>query len=310
MGRKAKFSGVATSVWLAAASAFLAPAAQGAPIYEYTINAPGPFQVFNSPTAVGKTATATTPDGTFSSATTAAAGPGYLQGSSHATLDLPNGALGTASGFSQESSDFNLDNIIISGPAGEIVHYTINVNVSGSIGANISGSGPFFAAASAGLRFSTNSSLGGEGGVDLGHITASNGLITEKTGIFSNFAGAASGTTPVWSARGGETISVGLILDTVASTTESFGSGPGAMDAFADFSHTALFAPNVFNFYDPVTNAPVTGWTANSTDGCIVDNAFTCAPPTQAVPEPTTLALLSAGLGFLGFSRRRSRSIG
>src|SRR5437588_6361397 len=91
-------------------AAFLATAARAAPTYDYTIQAPGPFQVIGSPSPVSKSATATS--GPFSSATSAAAGPGYLSGSSHATLDLPNGASGTASGFSQESSDFNLDNIV------------------------------------------------------------------------------------------------------------------------------------------------------------------------------------------------------
>src|SRR5690348_6868727 len=142
MGER-KFTGAIAAV----ASAFLATAAY-AESFDYTINAPVGAQVLNSPTAVGNATAFTSADGTFSSSATAAAGPGYLQGASHATLDLPNGALGTASGFAQESSDFNLDNIVISGPAGSVVRYTINVNLSGSIGANTSGVGPFFASAS------------------------------------------------------------------------------------------------------------------------------------------------------------------
>lgn len=302
------------------AALLIAPSAHAVPTFSYTIHSPGPLQVLGSTTPVANAATATStvgfPEGTFTASTSAAAGPGYLSGSSHATLNLPDGAILSTQGFSQESSDFALDNIVIAGPTGGVVAYTVNINVSGSIGSSISGPGPFFASAAANVRFGTNSSFGGFGGVEIGRVSSTNGSLVEATGLFAGFPinipGSGATTTPQWTARAGDAISVSLILDTSAVTVESFGSGPGLLDAFADFSHTALFGTTVFNFFDPSTGAPVTGWTANSTDGCIEDNTYTCAPLVAQVAEPEMLipfggALAAlAGLMMVGQRRRAS----
>jgi hypothetical protein len=52
----------------------------------------------------------------------------------------------------------------------------------------------------------------------------------------------------------------------------------------------------------------VTGVTADSSDGCIVNNRFLCGVAQEAVPEAGTLALLAAGiLGCALQSRSASR---
>lgn len=60
---------------------------------------------------------------------------------------------------------------------------------------------------------------------------------------------------------------------------------------------------DVFDFFDPVSGAPISGYTANAGDW-LVNNRF-IAGPTQQVPAPATVLLLVAGLLALMVQRRR-----
>lgn len=275
--------------------------AHAAPVYDYTIDYPGPYQVLGSPTPVSFTATATapgSPSGLLTEEAFASAGPGYLGGLSQTTLDLPNGALTSEGGTSQESSDFTLDNIVITGPAGstsaDIVDYSINVSVMGSLSA-VADTG-FHSQAGVSLSVSTNSSLGGGGGA-LGSMTVNSAGTVTASGVFSSFPVGVTGQTtavsPVHQARSGDTISIQLILATFAIAGESFGSPAGSAAATADFSHTVMFPTS-----GPVLNLPA-GWTANSLDGTIVDNHFVAS-----IPEPAALWLLGVAIAA-GLMRRR-----
>jgi hypothetical protein len=69
----------------------------------------------------------------------------------------------------------------------------------------------------------------------------------------------------------------------------------------------------VFNFFDPTTGAPLTGITANSSDGCIVNNAFMCGSITSpsSVPELSSWVMMLtgfSGLGLAGWRRGRRQA--
>ena len=278
------------------------PPAGAVPSFSYTVQSPTDCspsrQVVGSPepvsgSCVGSFST-TGPTGVVTSGSASAvagAGRGSLRGASQASA-TGGDVFGNYTVVGQEGSDFSLDGIVISGPPGAIVRYSVNVNLLGSIGATASGD--WFAEAAVSLRWGTSSSFGGIGGASIGTIDVRSDGSQTSSGVFGGFPlsglGMTSGTTPIWPARSGDEISVSMILDTLSVVFHNGPSGGGGADALADFSHTVLFAPVVFNFFDPDTGAPVTGWTANSADGCIVNNTYRCAPGGTPVPDAAPIA--------------------
>lgn len=298
MYRRMSFLG---SFWaLAFLSCIAFTDAGAAPTFGYSIipaptSAPG--QVVASPTPVSASSSygAAVSGGNIALSAMTGAGYGLLNGASHATLNLPEYSFG-ASGFAQTSANFGMDNIVISGPPGEVVTYSVNGSVSGGIGASMSGTGSTYSGASVTLKFSTGSSFGGFGNAPLGSMSVDGGGGVSRTGVFAGFPvesmSNSAWTSPTWQARAGDTISVGMVLETSAAVDHRFG-GTGFMDAFADFSRTVMFSTT-----GPVFNLPP-GWTANSSDGSIINNTY--------VPEPAaaTLAVVS-GLVLLRRSARKA----
>jgi hypothetical protein len=130
---------------------------------------------------------------------------------------------------------------------------------------------------------------------------------TAPTGIFAGIIDPSnitvSGMTPETLVNAGDTISVGFGLLTSAQADSAPGS---AADLIVNFKDPFTFPTSgpVFNFFDPTTGDPVTGFTANSSDGCIVNNAFMCGSvgPAGSVPELSTWAMLLAGFAGLGLA--------
>jgi len=273
----------------AIAAVLLISSAADASSFSYTIQSPTDCttsrQVVNSPEPVSGSCVGTlsSPFSTGSASAVAAAGRGFLRGGSQASAS-GGSVFANDLVVGQENSNFSLDGILITGPPGGVVNYAVNVNVLGSIGATASGD--WFAEAAASLDYATSSSFGGFGG-PIGAIVVRSYAPGSASGVFGGFSGTASGMTPIFAARSGDEIGVSLFLNTVADVFHNGPSGGGGADALADFSHTVLFAPNVFSFFDPSTGLPATGWTANSSDGCIVANRYRCAP---GAPPPADLA--------------------
>jgi hypothetical protein len=79
-------------------------------------------------------------------------------------------------------------------------------------------------------------------------------------------------------------------LETIAQVNKTFQGGPAFMEPESDFTHTLSFSQG-----GPLFNLPA-GWTANSTDGAIVNNQF--------VPEPAFLSLFALAAPVILCRRR------
>jgi hypothetical protein len=163
------------------------------------------------------------------------------------------------------------------------------------------------------------------GGVDLIYDGASIGALgvttdinnqTPPTGIFAGITDPSSitvsGTTPAaagTTSTVGGGVSVGFELQTSAHADSAPGSMGDLIVNFEDPFSLPTSGP-VFDFFDPKTGALLTGMTANSSDGCIVNNAFVCGSVTSpgAVPELSTWAMMLAGFAGLGCARWRRGS--
>ena len=285
-----------------------------APLYDITISSPNGIQILDSlsPLHHATNATFAPPtllgDGTWNLDALAAAGPGFLRGLSRASLNLPSFLFNSTFASAQEASGFALDNITFSAPGGTapgtLVHYTVNLALSGTIG--VSSTGSFGGDAGVSFNYGTSaSSVGGSGVTDIGSMSVNAGGVTGATGFFAGFPtgapGEVAGISPEWVAREGDIIKIFMRLSTFASLGAGGFTPPGSAIALSDFSHTVLFSPT-----GPVFNFDLPGWTANSSDGCIVDNQFLCAP-LIAVTEPThgAVAVVSAFFVWVAYRRRR-----
>jgi hypothetical protein len=130
-----------------------------------------------------------------------------------------------------------------------------------------------------------------------------------SSGIFSGGISSVTTQTPIQTGFVDEKVYAEFILATHADVEAGpSGSGftQGQASASSDFIDPFSFPTNgpVFNFFDPMTGAPLTDITANSSDGCIVNNAFMCGSvgPTGSVPELSTSAVMLAGFASLGFA--------
>ena len=241
--------------------------------------------------------------GQFTGQGYASAGPGTLGGLSYASLTYTGPFDTPGSGFAQENSQFTLTGIHITGPSSAPITISVNVNVSGSIGA--SENGGWGSQASVDLSYGIeNARTGGGSGGDLGSLTVNSDGSSNRSGIFDPFAigtkDSATSSAPSVVVVAGDTIQFVLQLSTVAETrsgSNGTAETPGNALAFADFSHTAGFSRS-----KPVFNLPA-GYSAYSDDGSIVNNRFVLP---KTAPEPGSLVLLGTGLlAVTGAMRRR-----
>jgi hypothetical protein len=224
----------------------------------------------------------------------AVAAPGILQASASVNTGF-DGTGFSLNGTADAEASMALDNIVISGPATSVM-YSVNFTISGSV--TLSTTGTPDAQGGIDLLYNGGASLGALGvNTDINDQTAPTGVFA---GIIDPTKISVSGTTPETSATVGEDISVGLGLLATAQADSAPGS---TADLIVDFSDPFTFPTSgpVFNFFDPTTGDPVTGFTANSSDGCIVKNAFVCGSlgPTGSVPELSTWAMMLAGFAGL-----------
>jgi len=240
----------------------------------------------------------------------ASAEPGRLRSSSSASIQLTPAAtlgLGTVRNGTDASATFVLNDVIISGP-GDFLSTSLNMNLSGGLSAstfaqlgmgtgaesNASASVSVFVSI-AGTRFSGTQAFARLSNVD----TQSSDGSTFEDGLLTGYTGAPTAlVTPDVNVPIGSAFVVALTLFTSVDTNSSntiVGSRRQA-DAASDFDSTFSFALS-----GPVFDLP-DGYTANSASGLIVDNRWLGIAAPTAVPEPSSLLLVIAGL--LGFIRR------
>jgi hypothetical protein len=226
--------------------------------------------------------------------------------SASAGLSLAGAALADAWYYSQNPAgsysasafgvaEFSGYDVVLSGPGGESTLASLNLTFDGV--ATLLDE-PGSAAVSIGTRLSGPNGVVTDGG-QLG--TSVVGQIPQRSGLLSTWQGpgALAVTTSSFLVDAGDVVTVGLSLQTNAScATELLPPGaPGGASCRASATARSFSFP----FTGPVFNLPE-GWTANSVDGTIVNNAF--------IPEPSTGLLLVGGLialaGRSGLRERRS----
>lgn len=225
------------------------------------------------------------------------------------------GTAGTG-GLVLATSSMQLDNILISGaPVGTPVLYTVNFNITGSI--TVGHFGPAGEQGGVELRYSSEptplgDSLGAPGVLD---PAEPGNPVSNGTGIFAGFPAtddstvsvSVSGMTPAAPGVVGGDAFVEFVLETSASVTlDPHENGQVTVDFQDPFSFPT--SGPVFNFFDPTTGAPLAGITANSDDGCIVDNQFVCGTTAvTSVPEPNACGVLLLALAFTRFVANRQK---
>jgi hypothetical protein len=222
--------------------------------------------------------------------------------------DFTNGEPPPATGATAlDDSTMELDNIVFSGgQAGMPVLYSVNYSIAGTI--TLTTVGFPDVQAGVGLAYSSgtadNVSLGGLG------VTTVYSLRTTPSGIFAGYdptqpvinVSVSAPTPTVLGAYGSDT-SIAFTLGTEASAQSYPGFSADIIVNFGDPFSLPTTGP-VFNFFDPTTGAPLTGITANSSGGCIVNNAFMCGSVSRpgSVPELSTWIMMLAGFAALGFA--------
>ena len=241
----------------------------------------------------------------------ASAEPGRLRSSSSASIQLTPAVtlgLGTVLNGTDAAAAFRLDDVIISGPGTGFLPTSLNMNLSGGLNATTfaqlgTGNGAEANASAsvsigvsiAGTLFRGTQSISSLWNVD----TQSGGGSTFEDGLLTGYTGAQTAlATPTVMVPIGSSFVVVLNLSTTVDTNTSntiLGARRQA-DASSDFDSTFSFALS-----GPVFDLP-DGYTANSASGLIVDNRWLGIGAPSAVPEPSSLLLVMAGL--LGFVRR------
>jgi hypothetical protein len=229
-------------------------------------------------------------------------------------------------------SGFELDNISVIAPTGTApgteVRYAFNFSVTGVWRLNQPSDVGFFEDnIVVGLDFSTQSSVSGPIAGGLGTIddqgTSDNPINDIRTGVFTSFANDVSNSVLLSTARdasgrdttglamAGSSIDFGLSLSIVVSAGDVGFNASGDAAVSADFLDPLAFPTDapVVSFFD-LSGNPLTGWTADSSDGCIVNNHFTCAAAGPApAPEPGTFALFAGAAAMVPLCQRRGRRL-
>ena len=230
----------------------------------------------------------------------AVAAPGLLEAESSVNTGFAGPDLGSSlNGYAGASASMALDNVVISGPTSGSVMYSVNFTISGSV--TLVTTGTPDAQGGVDLLYDGATSLGSLGvNTDINDQTAPTGIFA---GIIDPSNITVSGTTPETLANVGDTISVGFGLFTTAQADSAPGSAADLIVNFKDPFSLPTSGP-VFNFFDPTTGDPLTGFTANSSDGCIVNNVFMCGSVSTpgSVPELSTWAMMLAGFAGLGLA--------
>jgi hypothetical protein len=259
-----------------------------------------------------------TSNGGFSSLASfsAVAGSGLLSAASSVNTDFTNasppiGENATAIAF----ATLELDNIAFSGGSGPFL-YSVNYSISGTITLSTL----LFPNASGGVRLVYSS--GATDNVVLGSLGVDTDINDQvsPTGIFAGYdptnpvinISVSAATPKVLYSSSSDTF-MAFTLETSAHADSYPGASADLIVNFQDPFSLPTTGP-VFNFFDPTTGLPLTGITANSSDGCIVNNAFMCGSvgPTGSVPELSTWVMMLAGftgLGYAGWRRGRRLTV-
>lgn len=231
----------------------------------------------------------------------AVAGPGQLKAMSSVDISVvsPFGATSPGFAFNSATAYFTLDDILVSGPAGDTTTISFNIATSGLLTTLFD---PTMAAsASVNVRYGMNTSFGGFGGASFGAATLSNGSLTASGAFAGGDLSVVGSTVPVM-VRAGEMMSFTLILEVGASAGCGAFGCPSASEAFAasDFFHTVEFPA-----FGPIANL-AQGWSISSTAGLIEDNRFVGTVPSP-IPVPGTLALVGLALAGMRIGKRKGR---